>query len=522
MEVADVSMTRRRTGCLRILQHRIIGVLFVVIVCLHMIVHINVTHPRVTAAQAPSAAKFFQKGQIFARSRLSPNMRSGDRKLYPLHRNRGHYVTSNTPNAVAEGSQSAGATGSNNVVAPMYSQASTVFTIAGDIGGTNSRFALFRSNLKEEGIGEMVFNKKYKNTAFSSFSQAVKSFIDEATSGTESGLPRDSKQIVSGAFAIAGPVLYGTVKFTNLDWPSVSATELSQELGIQTEIINDFVGLSQGLVTLEDSDTVTIHKGKRIPRAPKFCIGAGTGLGEAFLTFNDELGEYEAWPSEGGHSDFVPRTEEQLEMAGWIRKKIYPSKLALDIGARISVERVCSGGGLINTYEYLKHKYPEEIDPTSEAEYELADPKQKPAVISKWGVKNMDSLMGRTIQIFLFTLGSEVANACLKFLPFGGVYIAGGIVPKLLDQVAMAEAAPESCDIDHPEMCEQSLLSGFEIYKTLKRDAKNKGRMGELLSKVPVLLVTGPKVDTIAINGAQIVAKRIALRLAKERVEESV
>jgi len=382
-----------------------------------------------------------------------------------------------------------------------------VYTIAGDIGGTNSRLALYQTDLsKSEEEGDVLFNLKYQNDQFDSFSEVLSKFFADAEEAT--GIP--SASYYSGAFAIAGPVFNNKVKFTNLeDWPEVDGAALGEKFGMKIEIINDFVGLSQGLVTLTDEDVKVIHKGEVIERGVKACIGAGTGLGEAYLTYNTELGQYEAWPSEGGHSDFVPRTSQQLEMAQWIRAKIYPEKVCCDLGARISVERICSGGGLMNTYEFLRHNSPEEIDEETDRLYEKAGPKEKPALITEYGVRNMDSLMGQTLRIFLATLGTEIANMALKFIPYGGIYIAGGIVPKL---VTRAMQTPEACDIKDPKSCEGAILSGFEVYKTLKRDARNKGRMGFLLDRIPVYLVVGEKIDTIAISGAQFVAKRLAAR----------
>jgi len=191
------------------------------------------------------------------------------------------------------------------------------------------------------------------------------------------------------------------------------------------------------------------------------------------------------------------------------------------MGARISVERICSGGGLMNTYEFLRQYYPDDVDPELDTLYEAAGAKEKPAVITLYGTQRLDTLMGKTVKIFLSTLGAEIANSALKFLPYGGVYIAGGIVPKL---VARYLEGSEMCDISNPNSCSGALLGGYEIYKTLKRDARNKGRMGALLDRIPVFLVVGDKVDTIAISGAQVVAKRNSQRqaLAQIKAEEGV
>jgi len=358
-----------------------------------------------------------------------------------------------------------------------------VFTIAGDIGGTNSRFALYLADLGDDKEGKMLCNMKYQNMEFDSFADVLQKFLIDAEEETDIS----QSQVVSAAFAIAGPVFDNSVKFTNLDkWPEVSGEDLGKMFGMKVEIINDFVGLSQGLVTLEDKDTMILQKGHQMEKGVKVCIGAGTGLGESYLTYNSDIGQYEAWPSEGGHSDFVPRTTEQLAMTHWIRAKIYPEQLADDLGARISVERVCSGGGLVNTYEFLRSYYPQQIDKQLDAIYEAAGEKEKPAVITEYGTRNMSSLMGHTVTIFLSTLGTEIANSALKFLPYGGIYIAGGIIPKLVEKYTKGI---EACEINNPQSCSGAILNGYEIYKTLKRDAKNKGRMGTLLEKIPVFLV---------------------------------
>ena len=319
-------------------------------------------------------------------------------------------------------------------------------------------------------IGEQVFSKKYPNAEFHSkgqgFVDICKLFLEQAGAG---------KPLVC-CLACAGGILNNTVDFTNVStgW-KIDGGELAKELGIKrVTLINDFEAQGYGLLTLHDDELVKLNGGVKRPGAPIACVGAGTGLGECFLTCDKVSGKYTCFPSEGGHAEFSPRDQLGVDFLEYLKK--------VTGGRRVSVERVVSGPGIVNIYQFLRQhwafielknkKIDDEI--TSTPEYDQA------RIIVK-GAKEGDLVCKKAIDIFCVNYGSELGVAALKWLPYGGLYISGGIAAKNPDWVK----------------------SG-----AFQSTYKDKGRLSPLVESIPLYLVT---VEDTGERGAFFVAVRLLL-----------
>ncbi len=265
-------------------------------------------------------------------------------------------------------------------------------------------------------------------------------------------------------FAIAGPVVKDTAQLTNLTW-ALDARRLERQLGIaKVTLINDFAAVGYGVLGLESGDLLTLQAGQPKARSPIAIIGAGTGLGHCYLIPQGDT--YGVFSSEGGHVDFAPRSELEFQLLQYFLEKH-------DL-ERISVERVVSGPGIVSIYQFLR-------DRTSEAEspaiartvrnWERDDRTVDPAAaIATAAVEKSDRLCEKTMEIFIAAYGAQAGNFALQLLPYGGLYIAGGIAPKIL-----------------PLMQAGSFLEAFT----------NKGRMNPLLESIPVQIVLNPKIGLI-------------------------
>ena len=278
--------------------------------------------------------------------------------------------------------------------------------LAGDIGGTKTVLAI--AEIEPSGV-RFVDEKRYDSHAFAGLDTIIDRFVAETPSAFE-----------RAGFGIAGPVIGGVCRATNLPWVVASST-ISSRLRKPVALINDFEAVALGVGKLDAANLVTIQAGTRVDDAPIAIIGAGTGLGEAFLVSNGT--RRIVVPSEGGHADFAPRDERQI---GLLRRLI--AKFG-----RVSYERVVSGMGLIEIYHYLRD---ERIAPESPAvRAALARGEDLGAVVGKHAVDGDDPLCTATIDLFVDVYGAEAGNAALKVVARGGVYLAGGIAPKILSKL---------------------------------------------------------------------------------------
>lgn len=345
----------------------------------------------------------------------------------------------------------------------------TVLLLAGDIGGTKTILQLVRMS---ESARQTLYEERYRSRDFPDLVPMVQQFLAKASEQLgEKLIPQKA------CFAIAGPIVNNSVKLTNLTWV-LDAKSLESELGIAPiSLINDFAAVGYGVLGLGEEDLHTLQSGKPESASPIAVIGAGTGLGQGFLIQQGD--SYQVFGSEGGHSDFAPRSEMEFRLLKYLLDKH-------DI-QRISVERVVSGMGIVAIYQFLRDRSfaseSPEIAQVVKAWEQQAGQTEKTvdpaAAISTAAIEKRDRLSEETMEIFVESYGAEAGNLALKLLPYGGLYVAGGIAAKNL-----------------PLMQEGSFLRAFT----------SKGRMRSILENVPVHIVLNPQVGLI---GAAIAAARL-------------
>lgn len=317
--------------------------------------------------------------------------------------------------------------------------------LAGDVGGTSTRLRLTRfiSDKLFQIVGEEIFF----NDQFVSFTEIVALFLKQQLT-----LPA---QVNATCFAAAGPIIEGSVKFTNLPW-FVSEAELSQVLKLQNvTLINDFEAIGYGIDTLDIKDYEVLQVGETNFKRPRAMIGAGTGLGVAISI--PEGNGFRVMPTEGGHVDFAPTEEMQIKLLQYLKKKWH----------RVSVERLLSGQGILNIYSFVRQNplFSEVEHPTLKRL--LFTKENAPQNITEYAIQHHDPLAMRTLDLFIGIYGAAAGNLALTTLPFAGLYIVGGIAPKLLTQ-----------------FLDGRFLNAFS----------DKGRMSNLLKTIPIYLVTNTQV----------------------------
>lgn len=340
--------------------------------------------------------------------------------------------------------------------------------LAGDIGGTKTILRLVDATTTVQATRmqerlKTLYEFRYLSGNYPDLVPIVQLFLQEA--GEQLGyIPKPE----SACFAIAGPVVNQTAKLTNLPW-RLDAQHLSQELDIpHVTLINDFEAIGYGVTGLLDDDILTLQTGQPQAGAPIGVIGAGTGLGQCFVT--PLTTGIKVYPCEGGHTDFAPRSELEFQLLKYLL-----AKHNID---RVSVERVVSGSGIVAIYQFLRDREiakesPEIAEIVKQWEHQigLSDVTVDPAAaISQAALAKQDYLSERTMQLFVEAYGTEAGNLALKLLPYNGLYIAGGIAPKILP-----------------------LLESSEFMQAFS----NKGRMKPILAKVPVHVVLNPQVGLI-------------------------
>lgn len=349
--------------------------------------------------------------------------------------------------------------------------------LCADIGGTNTRLLLFRAtttgtpNVEKD----LLFKKSYLNEQYPSFLDVLHEFLKEAKCVTPP---------VTACFAVAGPVIDNVVRFTNrMSWV-VDGNQVAADLGIKkVKLINDFVANGYGLLTLDEkTECVQIIGGPKVKSAPVVCLGAGTGLGECFLTPN-ETGQYTCFPSEGGHSEFAPRNDLEMELLRFLKSKFEQKH-------RISVERVVSGTGLANVYEFLSSHMPNKVNPVVHEKIQVAGD-QKGRIIAE---SQQDcELCKQVMEIFVTAYGAEAGVLGLKFLPYGGLYLTGGLTPKNLHLIKPKDGP---------------FLHAFF----------DKGRVSGMLTPVPVFAVLA---EDLGVRGAQLCAHQDYMEITSAGKGES-
>ncbi|OGL46706.1 MAG: glucokinase [Candidatus Schekmanbacteria bacterium RBG_13_48_7] len=321
--------------------------------------------------------------------------------------------------------------------------------LAGDVGGTNTRLALFNADYRDK---NPVVLEKFHSQTYKSLDDIVQIFINKHKSTVE-----------YACFGVAGPVISGHCKTPNLAW-DVDASGLAALLKINSvELINDLEANAYGIDVLGSDDFSVIHK--RIPEknGNAALISAGTGLGEAGLYKENQY--YNPIPSEGGHTDFAPRNKIEIDLLLYLFQKY----------EHVSYERIVSGPGLYNIYMFLR-----DTGRGGEPQW-LAEQLQKndpAAVISKSALERKNKMCEQALDIFVSIYGAEAGNVALKFKATGGIYLGGGIAPKIIQK------------LKEPVFYESFV---------------NKGRMKPLLESIPVKVILN---DTTALLGAAALAHR--------------
>jgi glucokinase len=308
--------------------------------------------------------------------------------------------------------------------------------LAGDVGGTKTDLAIFSN---EAGPQAPLARAEVHSADYPSLQALAREFL------TKAPMPVDR-----ACFAVAGPVIDGRVKTTNLPWV-MDEVSLAKELNLRSvHLMNDLEAIAEAIPILRGSDVRTLNAGRPEPKGAIGVIAPGTGLGESFLTWDGS--RYVAHSSEGGHADFAPTEERQI---GLLRRM-------LERFDHVSVEHVCSGIGIPHIYEYLRDI--EQVPETPEVAQLIASARDPsaPIIASALDPHNTSKLCAATIDLFVTILASEAANLALKIFATGGVYLAGGIPIRAL-----------------------KALQTPRFMESFKR----KGRLSELMERIPIHVV---------------------------------
>jgi glucokinase len=323
--------------------------------------------------------------------------------------------------------------------------------LAGDVGGTKTLLAIAEVG---EAVGpaggpsvELLESRRFDSRQYPGLAAMGRAFAQQIGRP----LPRQA------AFGVAGPVSGGRSHTTNLPW-ILDERELAGLWGIESvRLANDFHALALGIPAVKQADLVPLNEGVSDPTGPWALIGAGTGLGEAIAVL-DACGQWEVLPTEGGHSSFSPRNELEIGILRFLLRRY----------EHVSWERVVSGEGLVNVVEALAHDGGAQL-PARVAELALRARGDAPAAITA-AARAGDPLCKRALETFCALYGAETGNLALKALSTGGVYVAGGIAPKIL-----------------PELQDGRFRAAF----------LGKGRMRPLLEAMPVQVVLDERITVL-------------------------
>jgi glucokinase len=319
--------------------------------------------------------------------------------------------------------------------------------LAGDVGGTKVHLALYNF---EVGRLKPVRDQKYHAHEFASLDDVVNRFL--------AANPGDRQNVTAACFGCPGPVRDGRIQLTNLPW-ALDTRLLSDSLSIEhIFLINDLEANGFGIPELAPKAIFTLHPGAVDAVGHRGLVAAGTGLGEALLIWDGK--QHRPIPSEGGHCDFAPRSTREIVLLEYLRDKL---------NGHVSFERVVSGLGIKNIYTFLRDV--EKLDEPQWLTDRLAaeDPN---AVIGECAENGTSSICFETMRLFVSAYGAEAGNLALKSLAMGGIYLGGGIAPKIL----------------------KTLQNGAFVQSFL-----DKGRLSPLLQSIPVRVILD---DNCALLGA--------------------
>ena len=328
--------------------------------------------------------------------------------------------------------------------------------LAGDIGGTNTRLRI------AECAGHactVVRERRFESRRYPGLAPMVREFLAD-----ERGVLPDA-----ACLGIAGPVQRRNgceyVKVTNLPW-EIDSGELARAVGLpRIRLINDFQAIGYGIEALGAGDLAVLQQGEPVPNGPRAVLGAGTGLGQAILVWACD--HYEAIATEGGHAEFGPTNELQLDLARYL----------LTTEGHASYELVLSGHGLVRLYRFLRARGVAAESPAVARAMSAGD---AAAAITQAALTANDALANRTLDLFVRIYGAQAGNLALTAGATGGVYVAGGIAPKILDRLRAG-----------------GFIEAF----------RNKANMSHYVAAIPVNVVLN---DAVGLLGAALVASRLS------------
>lgn len=350
--------------------------------------------------------------------------------------------------------------------------------LAGDIGGTKTNLALY--DWPTERV-EPVRVETFHSADYKSLEEILEEFltppkpptlldeIDAAPSESDEtageSLPEEPVKLTAACFGVAGPVIENHAQTTNLPWV-VDGAAIAKRFAIpRVQLLNDLEATAYGILLLRPDEVEVLNPGTPPKKRQALAlIAAGTGLGEAILFWDGK--SYRPMPSEGGHTDFAPNNDYEIELLRYLRSQFL----------HVSYERILSGPGLLAIYEYVRDT--KKNEPTWLAEkIKVGDPA---AEIAEAGLKGQAEIAKQSLELFASIYGAEAGNLALKSLSLDGVYVAGGMAPKLI----------------------KKLQDG-----TFMKAFVNKGRYKRLLSNMPVKVVMNQQT---ALLGAASVAAALS------------
>ena len=327
--------------------------------------------------------------------------------------------------------------------------------LAGDVGGTKTLLWLAEV---ADSTCQKLYERRFDSHSFSGLIQVINAFLDS--------LPATSSADIQAAcFGVAGPVRAGLAKITNLPW-QLDATDISEMLDKRPiYLINDFQAIGYGIEALDESETITLQSGQGERYGPQAIIGAGTGLGEGYRIW--QVDHYEVYASEGGHIGFAPTDARQLALLEFLH----------DQYDCVTYERILSGPGLAKIFKFLQGYSGKSATPALQQAMAGVDPA---AAISESALAGKDPLAVEALGLFVEIYGAQAGNLALTCLATGGVFIAGGIAPQIIDKLR------DGAFLDH---------------------FNDKGRMSDLTMNIPVKVIMNPKVGVM---GAAVLAGRLS------------
>jgi glucokinase len=308
--------------------------------------------------------------------------------------------------------------------------------LAGDIGGTKTDLAIFS---QEAGPHSPLVRSEVHSADYPSLQALVTEFLEKVKMPVE-----------RASFDVAGPVINGRAQLTNLPW-AIDEASLAKDLNLKSvRLMNDLEAVARAIPLLRPADVSTLNVGQPVPNGVIGVVAPGTGLGESFLTWDGA--KYVSHSSEGGHSDFAPTDNRQIGLLRYMLQRF----------DHVSVERVCSGIGIPNIYEYLRDV--EHISESPQIAQLIAAAEDRTAAIVNSAVnpQNPSKLCVATLETFISILAAEAANLALKVMATGGIYLGGGVPLHML-----------------------TLLQRPNFMESFIR----KGRLAELMKRIPVHII---------------------------------